>query len=290
MCVILLSLLPRLLVSMDQSNKSLQSTLNKRLIVAAQTGTPTAIEALLNAGARVPCIQHVSWQQTLVRVAISKNNIQAALYLIAQVPDINTADDSGDTLLHVASENPLNSRVLEALLKRDAQLEDCNKRKQTPLAKAYNHGNKEAIKALIEAGADTDILVDDKKPQVMWNWLMPYSPYVESRNPRLPLFTALESATPSIIEAVITSVTPLEVRHILPSCILFIHRKIVCGSIDIGKTIVAKLMQEVICTKMIVATAYLQDDSEDALRAAVIESIHRVIRKSPCIRKSSDNI
>ncbi len=285
-CVLLS--LPLRLLAMDSSSKALLSTLNKRLLAAAQTGTPLAIEALLNAGAPIAHVDHASRLHVLLRVAITHHNILTALYLIDQVPDINTPDNAGDTLLHVVSEKPQNSKVLEALLRRGACLENCNMSMQRPLAVACNFGNIAAIKMLIEAGADTNIMVDDKTPRVALDLLVLYMPRTISPTPRIPLFTALEHGKPSVIEAVVTSITPQEVRHILPSCILFTHRKIACGSKDIGKIIMAKVIQEVICTKLLIARAYLPDDPEDALRAAIIESIKRVITKSPRIQKSQD--
>src|SRR5947209_7352938 len=95
-CVILLSLPSNLLVAMDMSCKALHSALNRRLLVAAQTGTPLAIEALLNAGAQITNVHLVSSQQALLQVAIAHNNTLTALYLIDQVPDISTPDSAGD--------------------------------------------------------------------------------------------------------------------------------------------------------------------------------------------------
>lgn len=277
-------------LAMDHASRALQSALNKRLLVAAQTGTPLAIAALINAGARVTCLHNISGQQELLRVAITHNNTQTALYLIEQVEDINASDNAGDTLLHVTTEikGLQDTRILEALVKRGARLDDCNKKKQPPLAIAFNSRNAVAIKWLIEAGANTDILVDDNQAcfSSYW-WFYPANNTAgELCAPRIPLYDALKLIKPSIIEAVVTAIAPQEMRHIVPSCILFTIRKI-AGN-HISNMIMAQIMQDVICTKLATAKKYLKDVSEAELRAAIIENIKIVITKSPYIPKSPD--
>ncbi|CAH1396162.1 unnamed protein product [Nezara viridula] len=95
-------------------------------------------------------------------LAVERNNDEILKVLaIVGRKTLNSTNEFGDTLMHVASSNGFieSVRVLRCL---QVAYDSKNNFGQTPLYKAVENGNLEIIKELIEAGADINTQTDSK--------------------------------------------------------------------------------------------------------------------------------
>lgn len=85
--------------------------------------------------------------------AVGANDLGLIESLIAHGANVNAHDDSGESVLHLASEIG-NTAVIRALHNGGARVDSRNKYKETPLHVGVRHGHLEAVKTLIALGSN----------------------------------------------------------------------------------------------------------------------------------------
>ena len=153
---------------------------------ACKTGNVDAIKLLLSVGANPniknddgqTCIHHTvigNWSREVLRVVIAhggdmnaatKDNITALMLasrtgnvdainvLLATGADPNITDVDGYTCFHDAVDAGCNKETLTAIMNHGTNIHAANKKGVTPLMAAVWKGNVDAIKVLLNAGAD----------------------------------------------------------------------------------------------------------------------------------------
>ena len=89
--------------------------------------------------------------------------------LLAQNADVNIQDNDGCTALHLSVlQSHINQRkILDTLVKHEAQnINTCDAKGLTPLHTAVRSGNAQAVKKLVDLGADISVVKTDKKDAV----------------------------------------------------------------------------------------------------------------------------
>ena len=96
------------------------------------------------------------------------NCYESALLLIEAGANVHTQDDAGATLLHAAARMWYGSAVMRLLLRQGMQeeLKALDERECTPLHIAISEGNLDAVRLLVEAGAD--IHLNDGYTMLHW--------------------------------------------------------------------------------------------------------------------------
>ena len=137
------------------------------------------------------------------------------------------------------------------------------------LEKAWQY--EQAIQAVIEAGGDV---------------------HAENSSGKTPLDFMKEYDQPGpVCKALITTVSPQEIQHIIPSIIILTNPKRDPGkqtvlNKNVGSIIASQLIPVIINEKLALANKYLlyHSKSKAELQTAIEQSIRRVIRKSPRIQ------
>ncbi len=91
----------------------------------------------------------------LLRQAAKRGDVEATNLLLQQGANIDAADNSGETPLHIAAFNS-SSEVGRVLLERGANIEAADKAGWTPLHYAAQKGHSEVVKVLLDAKANID--------------------------------------------------------------------------------------------------------------------------------------
>ena len=99
--------------------------------------------------------------ETTLMKACKKGNIDAMSVLLNAGADPHIADDYGCTLLHHAVTNACSKEVLATIIDQGVDVNATTKNNGTALMIAYHKRNIDIINVLLNAGANTDISVDD---------------------------------------------------------------------------------------------------------------------------------
>ena len=113
------------------------------------------LEAILIPGVNVNAINKNN--RTALMLACEKGNKDAINVLLNSGSDSNIADADGDTCLHYAVRNDCCIEVLQVIISHSADVNAANISNVTALMIACQKGNVDAINALLNAGADTNI-------------------------------------------------------------------------------------------------------------------------------------
>ena len=90
----------------------------------------------------------------------------------------------------------------------------------------------------------------------------------------------------NIIRALVTNVSPNEIRHVIPAIIALTRRPSNVGR-DIGNIIAVQLIPEIVNEKLALARQYLPNAPEAELRQEIINNINRAIAQSPRIQAAA---
>lgn len=93
---------------------------------------------------------------TKAELLIKANDVNGFIKLAQTVPNIDSQNNIGDTLLHI-SVAAQDVRTIKEVIKRQPNLNLLNKFNYTPLMTAIVSGTRESARALLQAGADSTI-------------------------------------------------------------------------------------------------------------------------------------
>ena len=113
------------------------------------------LQAIIDHGADVNATNKEN--HTALMSACQLSDACAITVLLGSGADPNTADDNGDTCLHVGILKNLNKEVIQTIIDHGANVDAINKLNVTPLMVASNKGNADAINLLLNARADPNI-------------------------------------------------------------------------------------------------------------------------------------
>ena len=140
------------------------------LHVAAKTGKPKSLAALIKAGADVNAVNEQG--RTPLHAAATHNHMDIIKFLIAHGAKVSPRSKNLGTPLHDAAVNG-NLEVAKYLLARGADINATSKRGVTPLTAALTRNRKEVAKLLIDRGAKFDAAklaaLMSNKPDAMKN-------------------------------------------------------------------------------------------------------------------------
>jgi ankyrin repeat protein len=92
--------------------------------------------------------------QTLLHLAVRSKNIRLVAYLLNKGLDIDATDAMGNTPLSLCAYQCGHEEMMRYLIKRHATLDHKNERHHAPLMIAFIQGHVEAIRILLDAGAE----------------------------------------------------------------------------------------------------------------------------------------
>ena len=116
------------------------------------------LQALIEHGADVNATN--KWNKTALRIACAKGNSDAVNVLLKAGADSYIVKD-GCTCLISAVDNYCSKEVLQAIIDHGADVNATNKWNDTALLMACSERNADAINVLLNAGADTNIALDE---------------------------------------------------------------------------------------------------------------------------------
>ena len=122
------------------------------LTIALQNGANKAFAALL-ASRTVNVDARNAQDESPLMIAAIKGNVEAVKALIAREADVNK---TGWTPLHYAASagSPQHAVIISLLLENHAYIDAASPNGTTPLMMAASYGSPEAVKLLVEEGAD----------------------------------------------------------------------------------------------------------------------------------------
>ena len=97
--------------------------------------------------------------RTPLMVAAMAQNAETFMYLLENGVDVNAKLPDGTTALHLAAHQL--PEVVDALIKKNADVNARTTKNETPLMIAVANGHKEAAQSLLDAGADADVQLED---------------------------------------------------------------------------------------------------------------------------------
>lgn len=138
----------------------LDDTQTSPLILATLKGNLNIVKMLVEKGAD---INQRNWQgHSSIQYACSKGWKDVVEYLLEKGVDVNVVDNRGDSSLHrLASLGRI--EILEMFLKYNPNVNCQNSEGNTPLHIACEDNEATVVLALVQHGADTEIMNKDKK-------------------------------------------------------------------------------------------------------------------------------
>ncbi|MGE0009924.1 MAG: ankyrin repeat domain-containing protein [Candidatus Babeliales bacterium] len=289
------------------------------LMAAALRGSTKAMRVLLDAGANKNA--RCSTGKTALHSAIITDKALAVRMLIDEHADLEATDrfdhtplikelntfasdetildmllDAGanvhvktrdcNTLLHLAAHH-VRPNAITVLLGKGLPINAKNDAGKTPLHKAalYLQDSAATVATLIEAGADMN--TPDKSGSTPLNRAL--NEYNTQRVQSHFKHSILMS-----LKALLTSATPQEVQHVIPAIITLTSKSrgeqgLLPLPAEIGHRIAVELIPEIVKEKLALAKKYLPQYNEAQLRQEIIQSINRVIQKSPYIAAATNS-
>jgi ankyrin repeat protein len=115
-------------------------------------GNAESIRWLVKAGANLNSRDHQGYTPLNKAITADSLDENAVLFLIQSGADVNVKDQDGNAPLHYASENG-NLKIATALVKAGADIEAANGNDNTPLLLAIQHLKPDLVRLLVSSGA-----------------------------------------------------------------------------------------------------------------------------------------
>ena len=142
-----------------------RTTLNERLLQAAENGDIGEVNELIAGGAEVNAINEDG--ETPLHVAAEMGDIVAIQQLITAKADVNAKDKYGKRALHLASLGG-HTEIVESLIAAGADVNIVDGSGQTPLHMAASNDHTKTVESLIAAGADINAKDIMEKTPLHW--------------------------------------------------------------------------------------------------------------------------
>jgi ankyrin repeat protein len=141
-----------LLIAAGMDLNNAENHINATICNAARYGHTDVVKCLVEAGVDMNILDEDG--QNSLLIAIQKSNIETATYLIEAGADLSIESrDNGDTPLLEAA-NKGNLKMVQLLLSKGADINQCDKKQQSPIRRTSFENHFEVFKFLYEAGAD----------------------------------------------------------------------------------------------------------------------------------------
>jgi ankyrin repeat protein len=125
------------------------------LMWAAARGEPASLKALVQAGADVNAAN--KWRQTALMAAGRAGSAEKVAMLLEAGASAAATDMNGDSALSISAAGDTPVVVLETLAKAGAPVNGVDSEGVTPLMKAAERGDAEAVASLMKLGADPKV-------------------------------------------------------------------------------------------------------------------------------------
>jgi len=130
-----------------RSKRQRGGTINADLINAAYDGNLDKVKDALNAGAEVNVPNNGRSKYTALSFAIMKGHIKIVELLIDNGANVNTVDNKGNTVLHLASTN---GQIVQLLIDKGADVNAKNNNGETALLRAFKKRHIETMEETME--------------------------------------------------------------------------------------------------------------------------------------------
>ena len=282
---------------------------NLPLSTALNARKKGAVELLIKEGANVEALD--STGHTPLEVAESLKDREMldvfwdALITRAQLPQARRQAELNNNLFNAIKSH--NTQEVENLLAAGASVQARDFMEQTPLIAELSGWNKEddmsIVLMLLKAGADinaqsrTYLKQSPKTPLLaafLKNKIDAVRLLIESGaviDPTQSMSTGIRNASAmrskeglrvpeDLLKAMTTSVSPAEIQHLIPTVIASVMKQNNTGK-DIATIIANNVVTELVSEKLALAKEFLPKVPEAELRAAIEQSIQRVLNNTP---------
>ncbi|MGE0009625.1 MAG: ankyrin repeat domain-containing protein [Candidatus Babeliales bacterium] len=252
--------------------------LNTPLHAAVESGNAQAVKMILEARpSNIDAVNEFDETPLLKAAGPARTNNTLSLELLIKAgANYLAKDKEGNTALHYAAQTG-RSQATMLLLKKGIDINARNSVGQTPL---HNVGNAAVAVTLIEAGADGNAL--DKFRTT------PFALALHKHETAKQMMEVLEKGPERVaralrvVRAFITSVSPQQVQHIIPTIIGATRSGAeIALPKDIRLLIAKELIPAIVRERLALAKLYLPGASPQELEQEIRQSINRVIKKLP---------
>lgn len=243
----------RALIEAGANKDSGASVDSTPLHCAANAQQVAAVQFLIESGAQLETLDRYGRTPFLGYLEYCSDDTAVFEALMQAKVNVYAVDSEGNTGLHIVASGRSFSMV-DRLVQCGLDVNAKNKKGQTPLFGTFLP---EMVRVLIQAGADIHITdLEDCTP------IERFRLEQESRDAKFDFFDEKQT-TIDYIRALVTTVAPQEVQHIIPMLILLTLRKI--WGHDVGRLIAVRLVPMVVHQKLEYACSHLPDISQDEL-------------------------
>jgi hypothetical protein len=142
-------------VQVSQIDDGTKTAKRSPLFAVAKKGDVKKLQVLLEKGE--PIEAKGQWGHTPLMCAVANDQVEAALFLISHHADVNHKTKDATNCMQLATMLG-NVRILTALIEAGANIDERADRGATPVMWAANRGHLDALRLLIQRGADVNAL------------------------------------------------------------------------------------------------------------------------------------
>lgn len=289
--------------AMEEAGRPTQEQINHALMAAARANNAPEIERLIGEGVNIN-YQDVVNRETPLHKAARGGHSDAVAALIKAGANIEARDENGQTPLRLAIATRYGAEAIPVLIESGANVETSDRYDQTPMQGALRTRYLEGIRALITSASPREIepilpnimsvneLNGEDIGSIVATRFLPelVTRKLNAAKKELPDVTELLlrqdiiNSINRVIRNLLTTVSPQEVQHIIPTIGVLTRRKggpvtSVIGK-DVGNIIVHQLKPAIINQKLALARKYFPNVPEAELRQDIVDNINKAIKSS----------